>query len=136
MDIGASATPERLRIDPPGAGGLPPIVAQNAAAAGTDILGYLTESPAVSVFMLVDGTVYQTYAATWRGIEFLMNYYPALDRVPKGRDEGDAWQTWIRRPANTRCRLSQSSSAGRRSGRPPTGRPWPARSGDARAPSR
>jgi predicted dithiol-disulfide oxidoreductase (DUF899 family) len=32
-----------------------------------------------------------------RGAEFLMNYYPILDRVPKGRDEGDGFQTWIRR---------------------------------------
>jgi predicted dithiol-disulfide oxidoreductase (DUF899 family) len=30
------------------------------------------------------GAVYQTYATTWRGVEFLMNYYPILDRVPKG----------------------------------------------------
>jgi hypothetical protein len=34
----------------------------------------------------------------WRGVEFLMNYYPVLDQVLEGRDEGDAWQTWIRRP--------------------------------------
>ena len=26
-----------------------------------------------------------------------MSYYPILDRVPKGRDEGTAFQTWIRR---------------------------------------
>jgi len=26
-----------------------------------------------------------------------MGYYPILDRVPKGRDEGDAFQVWIRR---------------------------------------
>jgi predicted dithiol-disulfide oxidoreductase (DUF899 family) len=26
-----------------------------------------------------------------------MGYYGILDRVPKGRDEGDAFQTWIRR---------------------------------------
>jgi predicted dithiol-disulfide oxidoreductase (DUF899 family) len=26
-----------------------------------------------------------------------MGYYPILDRTPKGRDEGDAFQTWIRR---------------------------------------
>lgn len=51
----------------------------------------------MSVFTLQDGTVYQTYTATWRGVEFLMNYYPILDRAPKGRDEGNAWQTWIRR---------------------------------------
>jgi predicted dithiol-disulfide oxidoreductase (DUF899 family) len=30
-------------------------------------------------------------------VEFLMNYHPILDRVPKGRDEGDGFQTWIRR---------------------------------------
>jgi predicted dithiol-disulfide oxidoreductase (DUF899 family) len=97
FDFGASAAQEPLR--PPGLDedGLPPVVAQNAAAAGTDIPGYLSESPAVSVFTLTGGAVYQTYATTWRGVEFLMNYYPILDRVPKGRDEGDAWQTWLRR---------------------------------------
>ena len=26
-----------------------------------------------------------------------MGYYAILDRAPKGRDEGEAWQTWIRR---------------------------------------
>jgi predicted dithiol-disulfide oxidoreductase (DUF899 family) len=98
FDVGASATEEQVRgLLPPGEGGLPPIVAQNAAAAGTDIVGYLSEAPAVSVFTLQDGVVYQTYATTWRGVEFLMGYYPILDRAPKGRDEGDAWQTWLRR---------------------------------------
>ena len=29
-------------------------------------------------------------------VEFLMGY-PILDRAPKGRDEGDGIQTWIRR---------------------------------------
>jgi predicted dithiol-disulfide oxidoreductase (DUF899 family) len=94
FDFGASAT---SRITPPVEGGLPPIVAQNAAAAGTDVVGYLSEAPVVSVFALQDGAVYQTYATTWRGVEFLMGYYPILDRMPKGRDEGDAWQTWLRR---------------------------------------
>jgi predicted dithiol-disulfide oxidoreductase (DUF899 family) len=98
FDVGASATEEQVRgLLPPGEGGLPPIVAQNAAAAGTDIVGYLSEAPLVSVFTLQDGVVYQTYATTWRGVEFLMGYYPILDRAPKGRDEGDAWQTWLRR---------------------------------------
>ena len=32
-----------------------------------------------------------------RGLEFLMGYYGILDRAPKGRDEGEAWQLWIRR---------------------------------------
>jgi predicted dithiol-disulfide oxidoreductase (DUF899 family) len=26
-----------------------------------------------------------------------MGYYGILDRTPKGRDEGDAFQVWIRR---------------------------------------
>jgi predicted dithiol-disulfide oxidoreductase (DUF899 family) len=94
FDLGASATAEQV---PPGEGGQPPIVAQNAAAAGTDIVGYLSQAPAVSVFTLQDGAVYQTYATTWRGVEFLMGYYPILDRAPKGRDEGDGWQLWLRR---------------------------------------
>jgi predicted dithiol-disulfide oxidoreductase (DUF899 family) len=72
-------------------------VAQNAAAAGTDVGGYLSESPVMSAFVLEDGVVYQSYATTWRGLEFLMGYYPILDRAPKGRDEDDGWQLWIRR---------------------------------------
>jgi predicted dithiol-disulfide oxidoreductase (DUF899 family) len=32
-----------------------------------------------------------------RGVEFLMGYYPILDRAPNGRDEGDGFQLWIRR---------------------------------------
>ena len=76
---------------------MPAIASQNAAASGTDIPAYISELPAVSVFTREDGTVYQTYATTWRGVEFLMPFYPVLDRVPKGRDEGDAFQTWIRR---------------------------------------
>jgi predicted dithiol-disulfide oxidoreductase (DUF899 family) len=92
FDFGASSNQE---LTPPGA--LPPIVGQNATAAGTDVLGYLSQAPAVTVFTLQDGAVYQTYATTWRGVEFLMGYYPILDRAPKGRDEGESWQTWIRR---------------------------------------
>ena len=77
--------------------GLPPIVEHNARASGTDAAGYLTESPGFSTFVLEDGVVYQTYSTTWRGLEFLMSYYAILDRAPKGRGEGDAWQLWIRR---------------------------------------
>jgi predicted dithiol-disulfide oxidoreductase (DUF899 family) len=86
-----------------GAGGrasgspLPPIVEQNARATGTDPVGYLTESPGFSTFVRDAGSVYHSYSTTWRGLEFLMGYYPILDRAPKGRDEGDAWQLWIRR---------------------------------------
>jgi predicted dithiol-disulfide oxidoreductase (DUF899 family) len=79
------------------ASGLPPIVEHNARATGTDVVGYLTESPGFSAFALDDGTAYQTYSTTWRGLEFVMGYYPILDHAPKGRDEGEAWQLWIRR---------------------------------------
>jgi predicted dithiol-disulfide oxidoreductase (DUF899 family) len=77
--------------------GLPPIVEHNARATGTDAAGYMTESPGFSAFVLDDGAVYHTYSTTWRGLEFLMGYYPILDHAPKGRDEGAAWQLWIRR---------------------------------------
>jgi predicted dithiol-disulfide oxidoreductase (DUF899 family) len=97
LDFGGSYTPGQVRSWGVEAAGLPPVVALNAAAAGTDVPGYLTESPAVSVFARQDGAVYQTYLTAGRGVEFLMGYYPVLDRVPKGRDEGEAFQTWIRR---------------------------------------
>jgi predicted dithiol-disulfide oxidoreductase (DUF899 family) len=77
--------------------GLPPVVEQNARASGTDVAGYLTESPGFSAFVRDGGAVYHMYSTTWRGLEFLMGYYPILDHAPKGRDEGAAWQLWIRR---------------------------------------
>src|SRR5262249_62102430 len=81
-----------------GPGPPPPIVEQNARASGTDIAGYLTESPGFSAFVQDEESVYHTYSTTWRGLEFVMTYYPILDHAPKGRDEGDDdWQLWIRR---------------------------------------
>jgi predicted dithiol-disulfide oxidoreductase (DUF899 family) len=97
VDFGASTPQQAGQAIVPPQDGLPPIVAQNAAAAGTDVTSYLSEAPAVTVFALQDGVVYQSYATTWRGVEFLMGYYPILDRLPKGRDEGDGWQLWLRR---------------------------------------
>jgi len=64
---------------------------------GTDVVGYLTENFGFSVFVLDDGDVYHTYSAGGRGVEFLMGYYPILDRAPEGRDEDDGFQLWIRR---------------------------------------
>ncbi len=79
-------------------GAFPPIVAHNARATGTDIAGYLTESPGFSAFVREGDDVYHTYSTTWRGLEFVMTYYPILDHAPKGRGEGeDDWQLWIRR---------------------------------------
>ena len=49
-------------------------------------------------FVRDDGTVYHAYSTTGRGHpSFSMGYYPILDRAPKGRDEAEAWQLWIRR---------------------------------------
>jgi predicted dithiol-disulfide oxidoreductase (DUF899 family) len=79
-------------------GAYPPIVASNARASGTDVAGYLTESPGFSAFVRDGDDVYHTYSTTWRGLEFVMTYYPILDHAPKGRGEGeDDWQLWIRR---------------------------------------
>jgi predicted dithiol-disulfide oxidoreductase (DUF899 family) len=104
FDLGFSHTEEQareavaqMRVTGAAGTGLPPIVEQNARAVGTDVVGYLTESPGFSTFVRDDGSVYHTYSTTWRGLEFLMGYYPILDHAPQGRDEGEAWQLWLRR---------------------------------------
>jgi predicted dithiol-disulfide oxidoreductase (DUF899 family) len=97
FDVGASVPVEQTREQMPPEDQLPPIAAHNAAASGADLAEYISELPATSVFALENGTVYQTYGTAWRGVEFLMPFYPILDRAPKGRDEGEAFQTWIRR---------------------------------------
>jgi predicted dithiol-disulfide oxidoreductase (DUF899 family) len=99
FDLGYSRTAEQTReaIAPMLEAGPPPIVEHNADSSGTDVAGYLTEAQGLSAFVLDDGTVYQTYATGARGVEFLMGYYGILDRAPKGRDEGEAFQMWIRR---------------------------------------
>ena len=75
---------------------LPPIAARNARETGADVVHYLTETQGFSVFALDNGAVYHTYSTGARGVEFLMGYYPILDRTPKGRDEGEGFQLWIR----------------------------------------
>jgi predicted dithiol-disulfide oxidoreductase (DUF899 family) len=97
LDLGASVPVEQTREQMPPEEELPPIARQGAAATGTDVVDYLSEISSASAFTIEDGAVYQTYWTTWRGAEFLMGYYPILDRTPKGRDEGDAFQVWIRR---------------------------------------
>jgi predicted dithiol-disulfide oxidoreductase (DUF899 family) len=100
FDLGFSYTDEQVRefAGPILEGdGAPPILDANAAASGTDVAGYLTEGPGFSAFVKDDGVVYETYATQARGLEFLMGYYPILDRAPKGRDEGDGMQLWLRR---------------------------------------
>jgi predicted dithiol-disulfide oxidoreductase (DUF899 family) len=96
-DLGFSRAEEQVREALPPEDALPQIVAHNAGATGTDLAGYLTELFGFSTFVRGDDAVYHTYSTTGRGIEFLMGYYPILDHAPKGRDEGEAWQVWIRR---------------------------------------
>ena len=98
FDLGFSRTEEKTReIVAPIEAALPPIAARNAGSSGTDVIGYLTESQGFSTFVLDNGAVYHTYSTGARGVEFLMGYYPILDRAPRGRDEGDGFQLWLRR---------------------------------------
>jgi predicted dithiol-disulfide oxidoreductase (DUF899 family) len=101
FDLGFSHTTEEGREvveQMMGASGIPPIVEHNARSSGTDPAGYMTESPGFSAFVRDGGGVYHSYSTTWRGLEFVMGYYPILDHAPKGRGEGaDDWQLWLRR---------------------------------------
>jgi predicted dithiol-disulfide oxidoreductase (DUF899 family) len=97
FDFGASFHEEQMREAMPPEDQLPPIASRNAKETGTDLVSYISEMFGATVFAREDDAVYKTYATTGRGVEFLMGYYPILDRTPKGRDEGKAFQTWIRR---------------------------------------
>jgi predicted dithiol-disulfide oxidoreductase (DUF899 family) len=99
FDFGVSYTDEQVREN---AGAMlegepPPVLEQMARETGTDVAGYLAEGPGFSAFALADGSVYHTYSTYERGLEFLLGYYPILDRVPKGRDEEGASEFWVRR---------------------------------------
>jgi predicted dithiol-disulfide oxidoreductase (DUF899 family) len=95
FDFGVSQTEEDLA--PFLEGEIPPVVAQMAAACGTDVGGYVSEGPGLSAFALSDGVVYQTYSAYARGLEVMLGFYPLLDRVSNGRDEEGATKFWVRR---------------------------------------
>lgn len=94
-DLGFQYTEEELK--PFLEGEIPPTVEENARMCGTDVLGYVTEGPGLSVYARDDGLVYRTYVSTARGLEPAMAYYALLDRTPKGRDEDDARPLWVRR---------------------------------------
>jgi predicted dithiol-disulfide oxidoreductase (DUF899 family) len=98
VDLGFSSSEEQTRewVEPM-LEQLPPIADRNASDSGIDVVAYLTESQGFSAFVLDDGAIYHTYSTGGRGVEFVMGYYPVLDRAPKGRDEGDGFQLWIRR---------------------------------------
>jgi predicted dithiol-disulfide oxidoreductase (DUF899 family) len=79
-------------------GQIPATVEKMAELSGTDVKGYVTEGPGMSVYALDDGTVYRTYVTTSRGLEGpAMGYYALLDRTPNGRQEGGDEPIWLRR---------------------------------------
>ena len=94
-DLGFLYTEEELK--PFLEGQIPLTVEQNARMCGTDVLGYVSEGPGLSVYALSDGTAYRTYVTTARGLEPAMAYYALLDRTPKGRDEDASRPLWVRR---------------------------------------
>jgi predicted dithiol-disulfide oxidoreductase (DUF899 family) len=96
-DLGFLHTEEELKpfLE---SGQIPVSVETMAELSGTDVKGYVTEGPGMSVYALDDGTVYRTYVTTARGLEGpAMAYYTLLDRTPRGRHEGADEPIWIRR---------------------------------------
>jgi predicted dithiol-disulfide oxidoreductase (DUF899 family) len=94
-DLGFTNTEEELR--PFLEGEIPPIVEHMAERSGTDVAGYVAETPGLSAYALSDGVVYRTYVTTARGLEPTMGYYSLLDRTPMGRNEDDSGPFWLRR---------------------------------------
>jgi predicted dithiol-disulfide oxidoreductase (DUF899 family) len=94
-DLGFLYTEEELQ--PFLQGEIPLTVEQNARMCGTDVVGYVSEGPGLSVYAMANGIVHRTYVTTARGLEPAMAYYGLLDRTPKGRDESGAEPSWIRR---------------------------------------
>jgi predicted dithiol-disulfide oxidoreductase (DUF899 family) len=94
-DLGFLHTEEELK--PFLEGEIPPTVEQMAERSGTDVLGYVTEGPGLSVYALSDGAVYRTYVTSARGLEPAMAYYGLLDRAPLGRQEAGEQVFWLRR---------------------------------------
>ena len=57
----------------------------------------MSDREGVSVFHKdASGAIFHTYSAYARGIDMMNTAYHYLDLVPKGRDEGDSPQSWVR----------------------------------------
>jgi len=107
FDFGASRTRGDVpQLSEGNLGNLPRL----AADCGTDPVGYMTEGPVFSSFALENGVVYHTYSTTARGLEFMLGYYGFLDRAPKGRDEGDPPEIWVRRHDEYGAAATRSAS--------------------------
>jgi predicted dithiol-disulfide oxidoreductase (DUF899 family) len=87
FDFGVSFTEEQQADGPE----------YNFRSVGDDARYRSEELPGLSAFALEDGVVYHTYSCYARGLDALLGAYQLLDRAPKGRDEGDPPQDWIRR---------------------------------------
>ena len=82
LDYGVSFTPEQQDEQLYNYGSLPPRIADREG---------------LSVFARENGRIFHTYSAYARGIDLVNTAYNYLDLVPKGRDEGDQGQSWVRR---------------------------------------
>jgi len=58
---------------------------------------HITDREGLSVFVREGKQIFHTYSAYARGIDLVNTAYNYLDLVPKGRDEGDRGQYWVRR---------------------------------------
>ncbi|HLK51187.1 MAG TPA: DUF899 domain-containing protein [Bryobacteraceae bacterium] len=59
--------------------------------------GHAEREGASVFFKDATGTVFHTYSTYARGIDILNTAYHYIDLTPKGRDEGDTPQRWVRR---------------------------------------
>lgn len=82
FDYGVSFTPDQQEEDLYNYGSLAPRIADREG---------------LSVFARDDQQIFHTYSAYARGIDLVNTAYNYLDLVPKGRDEGDRGQYWVRR---------------------------------------
>jgi predicted dithiol-disulfide oxidoreductase (DUF899 family) len=82
VDYGVSFTPDQQDEDIYNYGSLAPRIADREG---------------LSVFARDDEQIFHTYSAYARGIDLVNTAYNYLDLVPKGRDEGDRGQDWVRR---------------------------------------
>jgi predicted dithiol-disulfide oxidoreductase (DUF899 family) len=55
------------------------------------------KAPGISVFLKEGERIFHTYSTYARGLDMLNVAYHYMDLVPKGRDEGDGGQMWVRR---------------------------------------
>ena len=82
FDYGVSFAPNQQEEDVYNYGSLAPRIADREG---------------LSVFVREGEQIFHTYSAYARGIDLVNTAYNYLDLVPKGRDEGDRGQYWVRR---------------------------------------